>query len=86
MFYERQYELYAMLGSPHVLQPWLKSTWVKIGAILESTIQLSRGSPAIRTTQLGSGPGSPNQRAIKFGRIGWGEAAIEKWTHREDGR
>lgn len=86
MFYERPYELYAILGSPHALQPWLKPTWVKIAAVLEPLIRLSRGNPSIRTQQLRTGSGSPNQRATKFGRIGWNDAGIEKWTHKEDGR
>jgi hypothetical protein len=49
-------------------------------------IKKTRGAAALRSMQLGPQGGSPNQRKISFGRIGWNSRGSKKWTHAEDGQ
>jgi hypothetical protein len=85
-FHDREYEVYAILGSPAASPPWVHSTWVEVSAALDPLMQTARDRPAVRSDQLRPKPGSPNQRAISFGRIGWNELGARKWTHKEDGQ
>jgi len=85
-FHARSYEVYALLSSADAPPAWTKSSWLQIRSALDPLVQRSRDQPAVRTSQLRVGAGSPNQRAIKFGRIGWGDSGVEKWTHDGDGR
>jgi hypothetical protein len=84
-FSDRQYDLYAILGDPALESPWLEQTWLRIASILDPLIQAARGPASVRSTQLKPGTGSPNQRAISFGRIGWNGDGHKKWTHRKSG-
>jgi hypothetical protein len=47
---------------------------------------VARDRAAVRSTQLGPKPGSPNPRSISFGRIGWNDQGAKKWTHSENGQ
>jgi hypothetical protein len=79
-FQTRQYDLYAMLGDPVAEPPWMENAWSRIVVAVGSLIELSRGRAAVRSMQLIAGPGSPNKRAISFGRIGWNTAGHKKWV------
>jgi hypothetical protein len=85
-FHEREYELYAVLGGPTAPLPWVRSTWGEVSAALDPLMQAARGRPAVRSDQMRPGPGSPNQRGISFGRIGWNDKGAEKWCHGEGGQ
>jgi hypothetical protein len=85
-FHDREYDVYVMLGGPRATPPWVERTWTAIFHALDPIVRAARGAAAIRATQLGPGPGSPNQRSISFGRIGWNDKGSRKWTHSEDGR
>jgi hypothetical protein len=84
-FHNREYLVYVVLGHPTASPPWVERTWAQIFEALDPVIRMARGSAAVRSTQLGPGPGSPNQRGIAFGRIGWNKQGSKKWTHSEDG-
>jgi hypothetical protein len=58
----------------------MSSKWAKLAEIFDPVIQRSRGRAAVRSLQLRAGPGSPNQRGISFGRIGWNSVGHKKWT------
>jgi hypothetical protein len=82
---DRQYEVFAILGDPALEPAWTESRWKCISDILNPLVQKTRGSAAVRSTQLSKGAGSPNQRAISFGRIGWNAQGHKKWVHISDG-
>jgi hypothetical protein len=84
-FNEREFDVYVVLGSSAASPPWVQSTWTAVSQALEPLIDAARDSPAIRSTQLRPGEGSPNKRGISFGRIGWDRRVPAKWTHSEDG-
>ena len=77
--YDRQYDLYVMLGNPAAEPAWAEPVWRTISSALDPLIQSARDKAAVRSTQLKPGPGSP--RAISFGRIGWNERGHKKWIH-----
>jgi hypothetical protein len=79
-FNDRQYDLFVMLGNPAVEPAWFEVTWQRIAATIDPLIQSARSSAAVRSTQLKVGSGSPNQRAISFGRIGWNIQGHKKWV------
>jgi hypothetical protein len=81
-YHERQYDLYVVLGNPEVSPVWAEPTWSQIASAIDPLIQMARAPAAVRTTQLRPGVGSPNQRAISFGRIGWNRKGHEKWVRR----
>jgi hypothetical protein len=84
-FHHREYQVYAVLGHPTASPPWVERTWTRIFEALDPVIHMARDSAAVRSTQFSPGPGSPNQRAISFGRTGWNKQGCKKWTHSEDG-
>jgi hypothetical protein len=84
-FSNREYQVYAVLGHPTASPPWVERTWMQIFEALDPVIQVARASAAVRSSQLSPGSGSPNQRGISFGRIGWNKQGCKKWTHSEDG-
>ena len=85
-FHDREYQVYVMLGQPNVPPPWVERTWASIFHALDPLIRVARGAAAVRSTQLGPKPGSPNKRAISFGRIGWNDQGSRKWVHSVDGK
>jgi hypothetical protein len=85
-FAEREFEVFVLLANPAASPPWVEVTWAEIFRALDPLVQSARDRPAVRSVQLTPGPGSPNQRSISFGRIGWSEEASGKWTHSNDGR
>jgi len=80
-FADRQYGAFVILGDPGVQPVWIASKWQKIATLLEPAVLRARNSAAVRSTQMHKGPGSPNHRAISFGRIGWNDKGHAKWTH-----
>ncbi len=80
-FSDRQYEVFAVLGDPSAEPAWSEQRWELIADIFDPLVQKARGRAAVRSTQLSIGPGSPNQRAISFGRIGWNASGHRKWVH-----
>jgi hypothetical protein len=78
----RRYEVFVALGDPDQEPAWMENKWDRIASILDPLIQKARGPATVRTTQLRVGSGSPNQRGISFGRIGWNAQAHKKWVHR----
>jgi hypothetical protein len=85
-FHDREYQVYVMLGRPNAPPPWLELIWTRLFHALDPIIGAARGTAAVRSTQLGPKPGSPNKRAISFGRIGWNDQGSRKWVHSVDGR
>ena len=85
-FHDREYDVYVVLGSPAVRPPWVQPTWNGVSEALDPVMGSARERPSVRSTQLGPKPGSPNQRSISFGRIGWNDRGAKKWTHSEDGQ
>src|SRR4051812_47205153 len=81
-FGDREYEVYAILGGSTAPLPWVHATWGDVSAAFDPLIRAARDRPAVRSDQLKPEPGSPNQRAISFGRIGWNELGARKWTHK----
>lgn len=81
-----QYDVFVILTRNAESAPWLASNWAKISEVFDPMMQRPRGSAAVRSTQLAKGPGSPNHRAISFGRIGWNAAGTAKWTHAKPGQ
>jgi hypothetical protein len=84
-FHDREYQVYVALGHPTASPPWVEKTWSPIFEALDPIIHKARNIAAVRSQQLGSGLGSPNQRGISFGRLGWNAHSCKKWTHSEDG-
>jgi hypothetical protein len=86
-FYDRVFEVYAVLGNPAASPPpWVASKWARMSDALDPLMKAARGRPAVRVYQTSPGPGSPNKRDILFGRIGWNARGAGKWTHSTDGR
>lgn len=85
-FHDREYDVYVVLGGPSAPLPWVQSAWGDISAALDPLMQAARDRPAVRSVQLGPKPGSPNQRSISFGRIGWNDQGARKWCHSENGQ
>lgn len=84
-FQDREYQVYAVLGHPTAARPWIERAWTPIFRALDPIIGVARDAAAVRSSQLGPKPGSPNKRAISFGRVGWNEQGFKKWTHSKDG-
>jgi hypothetical protein len=82
-FIDRPYDAYVILGDPKSVPIWMAAEWAKTAARLDPLIAKSRDRGAVRSTQFRPGNGSPNQRAISFGRIGWNENGHRKWVHPE---
>src|SRR5665213_1016374 len=80
-FSDRQYEVFVVLGDPKAESAWSEPRWELIADIFDPLVQKARGRAAVRSTQLSIGQGSPNQRAISFGRIGWNAPGHKKWVH-----
>jgi hypothetical protein len=80
-FFDRQYEVFAMFGEPKAEPAWSEQKWGRIVDILDPLVRKTRDRAAVRSTQLSIGAGSPNQRAISFGRIGWNAQGHKKWVH-----
>ena len=85
-FHDREYHVYVMLGQPSAPAPWVEQSWAHLFPAVDPVISAARGAAAVRSTQLGPKPGSPNQSAISFGRIGWNDQGSRKWVHSADGR
>ncbi len=80
-FFTRQYEVFVILGNPGDEPVWTEGRWSLIAPILDPLMQSARGPAGVRSTQLRAGSGSPNQRAISFGRMGWDARGRSKWVH-----
>jgi hypothetical protein len=80
-FHDRKYQVFVILGNPATEPAWTESKWKYISEILNPLVQRARGSTAVRSSQMRAGTGSPNQRGISFGRIGWNERGHQKWIH-----
>ncbi len=79
-FNDRQYRVFVALGDPAAEPAWMAGRWAKLAEIFDPVIQRSRDRAAVRSVQLRAGAGSPNERAINLGRIGWNAAGHKKWT------
>ena len=75
-----------MLGGPDPEKPWTTAAWSRIRDCRDPLVRRCSGPPAMRTRQLRPGPGSPNARSIRFGRLGWSGTDADRWTHVADGR
>lgn len=80
-FFDRQYEVFVVLGDPTAEPAWTETRWKCISDVLDPLVQKARDRAAVRSCQLRSETGSPNQRAISFGRIGWNAQGHKKWVH-----
>jgi hypothetical protein len=80
-FFDRQYEVFVVLGDPKAEAAWSELRWQRIADIFDPIVQKARDRAAVRSTQLSIGSGSPNQRALSFGRIGWNAQGHKKWVH-----
>ncbi|HEY1790393.1 MAG TPA: hypothetical protein VGJ73_19760 [Verrucomicrobiae bacterium] len=80
-FFNRRYKTFVILGDPAAEPAWTEQRWKLITDVLDPLMEKARDRPAVRSTQLREGPGSPNQRAISFGRIGWNPQGHKKWVH-----
>jgi hypothetical protein len=80
-FNDRPFDVFVILGNPHATPVWTASMWVRIAALIDPLVVAARNRAAVRTSQLRRGAGSPNQRSISFGRIGWNENGHRKWIH-----
>jgi len=80
-FFDRQYEVFVVLGDPKAELTWSEQKWGRIADIFDPLVQKTRDRAAVRSTQLSIGAGSPNQRAISFGPIGWNAQGHKKWVH-----
>jgi hypothetical protein len=80
-FPDRQYEVFVILGDPAAQPTWTELRWKLISDILDPLVQKARDRAAVRSSQMRKGAGSPNQRSISFGRIGWNAQGHKKWLH-----
>jgi hypothetical protein len=80
-FFDRQYEVFVVLGDPIAEPAWSGPKWQRIASIFDPLVQKARDRAAVRSSQLSIGPGSPNKRSISFGHIGWNADGHEKWVH-----
>lgn len=80
-FHDRKYEVFVILGDAASEPAWTESRWKLISDILDPLVEKCRGRAAVRSTQLRKGAGSPNQRAVSLGRIGWNAQGHKKWVH-----
>ena len=80
-FPERQYEVFVILGDPEAQPAWTEPQWTRISDILDPLIKNARDRAAVRSSQMRKGAGSPNQRSISLGRIGWNAQGHKKWVH-----
>ncbi len=80
-FADRKYEVFVILGDPAAEPAWVAPRWRLISDILDPLVQKARDRAAVRSIQLRKGTGSPNQRSISFGRIGWNAQGHKKWVH-----
>jgi hypothetical protein len=80
-YFNRRYKTFVILGDPAAEPAWTEPRWKLIADVLDPLLEKARDRPAVRSTQLRPGPGSPNQRAISFGRIGWNPQGHKKWVH-----
>jgi hypothetical protein len=84
-FHDREYDVYVMLGDPTREPAWYETTWRHIAAAVDPLMHSARDRAAVRSRQLKAGAGSPNQRAISFGRIGWNAQGHKKWVQASPG-
>jgi hypothetical protein len=80
-FFDRRYKAFVILGDPAAEPAWTEPRWKLIADVLDPLMQKARDRAAVRSSQLRKGPGSPNQRSISFGRIGWNPQGHKKWVH-----
>jgi len=76
-FYERQYDLYVLLGNAEAMPLWRWPEWYQAACILSPIIKAGRGKPAVRCSQYSV----DGKQRISFGRLGWDEKSHQKWTH-----
>ena len=79
-FLDRSYDVYVILGHPDSTPIWTDSAWVEAARVLDPLVAAAWDRAAVRSTQLRASAGSPNQRAISFGRLGWNQKSHGKWV------
>jgi len=84
-FGDRLYDVYVILGDPAAPPIWTASAWTRAAAAIDPLIAAARGRAGVRSFQLRAGKGSPNQRTLAFGRIGWNPAGHRKWVRPDPG-
>ena len=75
-YFDRQYQLFALLGAPDSPKLWEESQWQSLVADLGQYAESSRGKTAVRTTQYDT-----LGKKISFGRLGWNSNSHRKWVH-----
>lgn len=81
-----EYDVFVVVTNGDENAPWLTLNWEKAARAVDPLMHLARGPAAVRSTQLSKDSGTPNQRGLSFGRIGWNAAGVNKWTHSVPGR
>ena len=81
-----EYEVFVVVTNGAANAPWLTSNWEKVARAVDPLMHYAKSPAAVRSTQLSKTSGTPNQRGLSFGRIGWNAAGVAKWTHSVPGR
>ncbi len=84
-FWNRHYDVYAMLGDPAANPPWVYDVWQDMFEAINPVVRTARGRASIRSSQSKPRTESPQWQGMSIGRIGWNKDPQKKWTHARDG-
>ena len=75
-YFDRQYEVFVLLGAPFSSKLWEESQWLPLAENLGQFAESSRGRTAVRTYQ-----NDVSGKDIAFGRLAWNPKSHRRWTH-----
>jgi hypothetical protein len=80
-FYDRDYEVYVILGSAEMPELWLWDRWKTVAELFAPFTTVPRGKAALRGDRYVPNPKRPGAyKPQGLGRIGWDRRSHEKWT------
>jgi hypothetical protein len=80
-FYDRDYEVYVILGSAEMPELWLWDRWKTVANLFAPFTTVPRGKAALRGDRYVPNLKRPGYRKPQgFGRIGWDQRSHEKWA------
>lgn len=80
-FYDRDYEVYVILGSAEMPELWLWDRWKTVADLFAPFTTVPRGKAALRGDRYVPNPQKPGAYKTQgLGRIGWDQRSHEKWA------
>lgn len=81
-FYDRDYQVFVILGSPDVQSLWQWGRWQRAADLIAPLSNLPRGKASVRCHQYVPDPSRLGTKRVQnFGRLAWDLRSHAKWAH-----